>query len=82
MLFNLRKAAGLGVNEGTSVRVPLGTISGIDFAEPANPRRLGLYFSNMALANFLPSSALRRLSAVPAVTREQMQTGQKKPRNR
>ena len=45
MLFNLKEAAELGVNEGTNVRVASGTLSGIDFAEPGNLQRCGFCFS-------------------------------------
>ena len=38
MMFNLKEAAELGINEGTNVRVASRTMSAIDFAEPGNPQ--------------------------------------------
>ena len=39
MLFNLKGAAELGVNEGTNVRVTSSTMSAMDFAEPEISQR-------------------------------------------
>ena len=39
MMFNLKEAAELGMNEGTNVWVASRTMSAIDFAEPGNPQR-------------------------------------------
>ena len=38
MMFNLKEAAEIGMNEGTNVRVASRTMSAIDFAEPGNPQ--------------------------------------------
>ena len=52
MLFNLKEAAELGVNEGTNVRVTSRTMSAIDFAEPEDPQRFGFYLSVVASADY------------------------------
>ena len=48
MLFNLKEAAELGVNEGTNVMVTSRTMSSMDFAEPEIPQRCD--FSGFFLA--------------------------------
>ena len=44
MLFNLKEAGELGVNEGTNVRVTSRTLSDLDFAEPENAQRYDFWF--------------------------------------
>ena len=51
ILFNLKEAAELGVNEGTSVWVASGTLSDIDFSEPENPQRCDFRFLFAAMAD-------------------------------
>ena len=61
MLFNLKEAGELGVNEGTNVRVASRTLSGIDFAGPEHPQTYGSRFSFTAMAAYSKVKTHRNL---------------------
>lgn len=54
MLFNLKEAAELGVNEGTNVRVTSRTISSMGFAEPEIPQRCDFQLLSEAMTDHIP----------------------------
>ena len=61
MLFNLKEAGELGVNEGTNVRVASRTLSGIDFAEPEHPQTYDFWHSFAAMPDYSKATVYQNL---------------------